>query len=278
MFPKLLELGPLTLHTYGLLLALAYLVAIALTARLAEKNEQIPGNRVWDLGFVVILSAILGSKLLMVVSDFPYYWSNPGRFLSLEFWQAAGTFYGGLIGAVLASAVYIRSNPDLQFWKLADAAAPAIALGQSIGRLGCFSAGCCYGKPTDWPWAVTFTSEYAYQYTGVPLHVPLHPTQLYESLATFLLFLGLLSAYKRRQFTGQTFLLYVMSYGVIRFVIEFFRGDPERGFVSGGLLSTSQLISLLAVPFAVAAYGYVRRSASAALNKPRGPRAKPRRA
>lgn len=258
MFPKLVEIGPVTLHTYGLLLAVAYIVAIALTVRLAAKDE-IPKNRIWDLGFIVILSAILGSKLFMVITDFDDYAREPSRFFSLEFWQAAGVFYGGLIGAVLGSALYVWKHPDLPFWRVADAAAPAIALGQSIGRLGCFSAGCCYGKPTTVLWAVTFTNEYAHQYVGVPLNVPLHPTQLYESLGTLVLFVSLWFAFKRRKFVGQVFSLYLIGYGILRFILEFYRGDPERGFVFGGALSFSQLISLIVVALAVLGYFYFRR-------------------
>lgn len=258
MFPKLFDLGPLTLHTYGLLLALAFLFALMLAARLAEK-EGIPRNRVWDLGFTIILAAILGSKLLMVVTDPWDYLENPSTLLSLEFWQAAGVFYGGLLGAVAGSAWYISRHADLRFWSLADVAAPAIALGQSVGRLGCFSAGCCYGRPADLPWAVTFTSEYANRYVGVPLGIPLHPVQLYESVVTFLLFLGLLFAYQRRRFQGQVFFLYLFAYGMVRFFLEFYRGDLDRGFVLGRMLSISQFISLVLLPVSAAGYVYARR-------------------
>lgn len=247
MFPRLLELGPITLHTYGLLLATAYLTAILLTSRLAEK-EGVPANHVWDLGLVVIISALVGAKLLLVLTDMGGYLAQPSRLLSVEFWQAGGVFYGGFIGAVAGAALWVSRSPDLKFWTIADGAAPAIALGQSIGRVGCFAAGCDYGKATGLPWAVTFTSEYAHQHVGVPLNVTLHPTQLYESGATFLLFWILLGIYRKRRFTGQVFCSYLVLYGVTRFLLEFFRGDVGRGFVFGGLLSTSQFISLLIVP------------------------------
>ncbi len=253
MFPKLLELGPVTLHWYGLLLALALLAAVSVAARLAEK-DGIPRSRAWDLGFVIVISAIIGAKLLMIVTDLQGYLDQPSRLLSLEFWQAGGVYYGGLMGAILGSALYIRRYPELEFWKMADAAAPAIALGQSIGRVGCFAAGCDYGLPTGFPWAVTFTSEYARRYVGVPLNVPLHPSQLYESGATFLLFLLVLKVHARRRFSGQTFFLYLFLYGALRFGLEFFRGDIDRGFVFEGTLSTSQFISLVLVPVAVYLY------------------------
>jgi phosphatidylglycerol---prolipoprotein diacylglyceryl transferase len=253
MYPKLFELGPLPLHTYGLLLATALLVAISVAARLAER-DGVDRKRAWDLGFVVIISSIIGAKLLLVFVSYDYYLSDPRRIFSLEFLQAGGVFYGGFLGAVLGAYLFARRNPDLPFWRMADAAAPAIPLGQSIGRLGCFAAGCDYGRPTDVPWAVTFTSDYAHRIVGVPLHVPLHPYQLYESFGTFVLFLGLLWAFSRRQFTGQVFLLYVICYGVLRFILEFYRGDFDRGFVFGELLSTSQFISLLLVPLAILLY------------------------
>jgi len=250
MFPRLLELGPITLHTYGLLLATAYLTSIFLASRLAEK-EGVPADRVWDLGLVVIISALAGAKLLLVLTDLGGYWNQPSRLLSVEFWQAGGVYYGGFIGAVAGAALWVSRSPDLKFWTIADGAAPAIALGQSIGRLGCFAAGCDYGTATDLPWAVTFTSEYAHQHIGVPLNVALHPTQLYESGTTFLVFWILLGIYKKRRFTGQVFFSYLLLYGATRFGLEFFRGDLGRGFVFGGLLSTSQFISLLIVPVGI---------------------------
>ena len=258
MFPRLLELGPVTLHTYGLLLATAYLTSIMLASRLAEK-EGVSSNRIWDLGLVVIISALLGAKLLLIVTDWSGYLERPSRLLSVEFWQAGGVYYGGFIGAVLGAAIWVSRSPDLKFWTIADGAAPAIALGQSIGRMGCFAAGCDYGKASDLPWAVTFTSEYAHEHIGVPLNVALHPTQLYESGATFLIFWILLGIYKRRRFPGQVFFSYLLLYGATRFSLEFFRGDLGRGFVFGELLSTSQFISLLIVPVGIAGLIYYYR-------------------
>ncbi|MFB3903361.1 MAG: prolipoprotein diacylglyceryl transferase [Acidobacteriota bacterium] len=257
MYPKLIDIGPFTIHTYGLLLVLAYLAAIALAAHLAEKNG-IPRVYAWDLGFVVIISALLGAKLLMVLSELGTYWREPSLLLSVEFWRAGGVFYGGLLGATAGSALYAWKHPRLPFWLMADAAAPAIALGQSIGRLGCFAAGCDYGSRTSVPWAVTFTSTYASERTGVPLNVPLHPAQLYESFTTLLIFAFLLFVHGRRRFKGQVFALYLVTYGVARFILEFFRGDADRGFVFAWV-STSQFVSLLIVPAGLVLYGYLRR-------------------
>jgi len=257
MHPKLFEIGPLPIHTYGVLLATAILVALSLMAHLAE-SDGLSRKRAWDLGFIIILSAILGAKILLVITSWDYYMAHPSRLFSLEFLQAGGVYYGGLIGAIIGGAIYVRMVSEFTFWRIADVAAPAIPLGQAIGRLGCFSAGCDYGSPTDLPWAVTFTSEYAHQVVGVPLNVPLHPYQLYESISAFILFLLLYRFFKKRGFYGQTFCQYLIGYGVIRFFLEFFRGDVDRGFLFGDLLSTSQFISLLIVPFGILCYFYLR--------------------
>ena len=252
MFPRLFELGPITLHSYGLLLATAFLAAIAMLARLAER-DGLSRSRAWDLGFVVIISALLGAKLLMVLSQWPYYAAQPSRLLSMEFWQAGGTFFGGLIGATLGGFLYLRRFPDLDFWRVADSAAPAIALGQAIGRVGCFSAGCDYGTPSRLPWAVTFTDEYAAANVGVPLGITLHPAQLYESLGTLMLFLLLLWLHRRRGLPGTVIFAYFIGYGLLRFVNEFFRGDQLRDFV-GELLSLNQMIALVLILLAASWY------------------------
>ncbi len=243
MYPKILELGPITLHSYGLLLALAFLCATTLLARLAAR-DQVVRNRAWDLAFVVIVSALLGAKLLMVLDNLDYYLSEPSRFVGLEFWQAGGAYFGGLIGAILGSYWYISRSSDLNFSVMADAAAPAIALGQTIGRMGCFGAGCDYGKPTDQPWGVTFSSEYANQNVGVPLNVAIHPTQLYEAAGALVLFFVLLRMHARRRFRGQVFASYLLGYGVLRFANEFFRGDRDRGLLFDGTVSVHQLIAV----------------------------------
>lgn len=261
MYPKLFELGPLPIHTYGLLLAAALLLSITVASRLAE-SDGVSRKLAWDLGFVIVLSAIIGAKLLLILTNFGYYWRDPAQLFSLEFLRAGGVYYGGLLGAIAGAAYFTRRHSPVSFWRLADIAAPAIPLGQAIGRLGCFSAGCDYGKPTDVPWAVTFTSEYSHQMVGTPLNVALHPYQLYESGATLILFLLLLYLFTRRAFVGQVFSAYLMSYSTVRFLLEFYRGDLDRGFVLGGLLSTSQFISLLLFPAGLLLYFWLRRRSS----------------
>jgi phosphatidylglycerol:prolipoprotein diacylglycerol transferase len=168
-----------------------------------------------------------------------------------------GVYYGGLLLA-LGSAAWFIAKKHLPVWTVADLAAPGIALGQAIGRLGCLSAGCCYGKPTHVPWGTTFTDPYAYDNVGVPLNVPLHPTQIYESVGTLALFLFLMWRLSRKHIAGQILMEYLILYSVLRFVIEFFRGD-DRGFVLYGLLSTSQFIAILIVLGSAAVYYFVIR-------------------
>ena len=257
MYPKLIDIGPIPIHTYGLLLATALLVSISVAAALAE-SDGLSRKKTWDLGFIIIIGAIIGAKVLLVITSFDYYMADLSRLFSLDFLRAGGVYYGGLLGAMAGAYLFTRANPDMPFLIIADAAAVTIPLGQAIGRLGCFSAGCDYGTPSNLPWAVTFTSEYAREIVGVPLNVSLHPYQLYESFSAFGLFLLLLFLFKRRSFPGQILLLYLASYGVLRFFLEFFRGDVGRGFVFDGLLSTSQFISLLIVPLALGSLLYLR--------------------
>jgi phosphatidylglycerol:prolipoprotein diacylglycerol transferase len=163
--------------------------------------------------------------------------------------RSGGVFYGGLIAASLTCIYQLRKH-KLPLWQSGDLFAPGIALGYMVGRLGCLAAGCCYGKPAPGlAWAVTFTDPAAALNVGTPLNVPLHPTQLYESIAGLVILLTLLAIEKRgRSFPGRTFWQFVLMYAVSRFIIEFFRGD-DRGMVS--MFSTSQIISLVLAPLSI---------------------------
>src|SRR5919197_2973684 len=259
MYPKLLELrsipivGQITLYTYGILLAAAYLLGLQL-ARARAKHRSLDANRVLDLGIYIIISALIGAKLLLLVTDFNTFRADPRELFTLL--RSGGVFYGGLILAVSVALVYIR-RVGLPLWTTCDVFAPGIALGHAIGRFGCLFAGCCYGKETSVSWAITFTDPFAAANVGTPLNRPLHPTQLYEAGAE-LLILGVLLLTERRgrPFAGRTFWLYMLLYAVSRFIIEFYRGD-ERGTV--GMFSTSQFISLLLAPLAVVMLVYLSR-------------------
>jgi phosphatidylglycerol---prolipoprotein diacylglyceryl transferase len=244
--PILLELGPLTLYSYGVLLASAYLLGLWTAVRRANA-AGLDGNRVLDLGIWVIIAALVGAKALLFVVDFRYFTSSWDNFMMLV--RSGGVFYGGLIAAVLVCIYQLRKH-RLPLWTSGDLFAPGIALGYMVGRLGCLLAGCCYGRPTEVAWAITFTDPAAAMNVGTPLGVPLHPTQVYEALAGLVILVTLLATEGLgRRFPGRTFWLFVLMYSVLRFGIEFFRGD-ERGVVFA-VMSTSQFISVVLFPLSL---------------------------
>ncbi len=245
MHPILFEIGRFPVYTYGVLLAAAYLLGLQFALRRARTRGLDP-NRVMDLGIWIIISALAGAKLLLLVVDFDTFGRNPAELLTLL--RSGGVFYGGLIAAVAVALWYLRRH-KMPMWTVTDVFAPGIALGHVIGRMGCLFAGCCFGRPTDLPWAIEFHSTYAAQNVGTPLNIPLHPTQLYEAGAELLILVFLLvTERKGRPFPGRTFWGYLLLYGISRFIIEFYRGD-SRGMV--GDFSTSQFVSLLIVPLAI---------------------------
>ncbi len=195
----------------------------------------------------ILASAILGAKLLLILVEWRRYLARPADLV--EVLRSGGVFYGGLIAATAVAIWYMRKH-DLPAWRIADMGAPSIALGEAIGRWGCFAAGCCYGKEGHGPLAVTFTDPFANEAVGTPLNVPLHPTQIYLSASAFLIFLVLQWAYRRKTFDGEVFWLYVLLYAITRGVLETWRGDLVRGFVIPGILSTSQFIGLLTAALA----------------------------
>ena len=267
MHPRLFELGPLTVYTYGVLLASAYLLGLQL-ALVRARRHGLDAQRVMDLGILVIVSALVGAKLLLVIVDFDQFRADPAALFSIA--RSGGVFYGGLVVAVAAAFWYLRRHP-MPFWPTCDVFAPGIALGHVVGRMGCFFAGCCWGRPTALPWGVTFTNPLAAELVGTPLGVSLHPTQIYEAAAELLILVGLLAFERRgRPFPGRTFWAYMLVYAVSRFVIEFFRGDA-RGTVLG-TLSTSQFIAVVLAPISVAMLVWLSRRTA-----PPEPPARPRR-
>lgn len=260
MFPRLIQIGSFYIPTYGVILAIAYLVGIWLLRRKA-RAEGLPDQKIFDLSLYILAAAILGAKLLLVIVEWKRYVENPASLV--EVLRSGGVFYGGLIAATTVGIWYMRRH-RLPAWKIADMGAPSIALGEAIGRWGCFAAGCCYGKPTGGPFGVTFTDPFARDAVGTPLGVPLHPTQIYLSLNALLIFLVLQWAYRRRTFDGEVFWLYVLLYAITRGLLETFRGDSVRGFVVPGVLSTSQFIGLVAAAGAVGMLVYLSRRRRAA--------------
>jgi phosphatidylglycerol:prolipoprotein diacylglycerol transferase len=258
MHPRLLTTPFFTLHTFGLLLASAYVAAFWWLTR-EGRREGLDVDALASLGLWAIAGAVLGAKTLMIVRALPEYAAAPSEIFSPSVLVSAGDFYGGFIGALIASAIFFRRHPPLPFWRAADVSGPAISLGQAIGRIGCFMAGDDYGRPTHLPWAVTFTDPDAASIGGAPLGVPLHPVQLYESIVCLVLFGVLVRLSRQKHFDGHVILAYTLLYALARFVLEFFRGDADRGFVFGGLLSTSQFIAAILGPAAIALWLIRRR-------------------
>ncbi len=264
MFPELFRIHSFFVPTYGLLVALAFVAALAITTRLARRSGLDP-EAVLNLGIYCALAGIAGAKLLMFLVDIPYYIRNPGQIFSLSTLQAGGIFYGGLIAALIVAAWYMRRK-TLPLLPTADAFAPGLAFGHALGRLGCFAAGCCWGAESHLPWAVTFRNPRASELVGVPLGVPLHPTQLYESLAEAVIFFILYRRFNQPHRPGAIIGLYLLLYSTVRFLVEFLRAhDQPNPF--GGPFSTSQWIALGLI--AMVALGWWRTRVRTAGNSPR---------
>ena len=218
MFPKLFDLGPISIYTYGVLLAAAYLTGLWY-ATIRGEARGLNRDQVMDLGIYIIVSALVGAKLLLVVVEFDHFRQNPSEIWTII--RSGGVFYGGLLLSVAVAFWFIRRH-GLPFWTTCDAFAPGIILGQAVGRLGCLMAGCCYGEPTESFLGITFSHPLAAANVGTPLGVSLHPTQLYESVAALLILGSLLLAERMgRGFIGRTFWTYLLLYPTARFAIEF---------------------------------------------------------
>jgi phosphatidylglycerol---prolipoprotein diacylglyceryl transferase len=246
MHPRLFTIHGFALHTFGALLATAFFAALWWLMR-SVRREGLNSDRAAGLGLWVIIGAIIGAKVLMVIRSFHDYVTNPSELWSLATLQSAGDFYGGFIGALIAAFIFFSRHPELPRWHTADLCGPAIALGHAIGRIGCFMAGDDYGKPTNMPWAVSFHDPEAAEIGGVQLGIPLHPVQLYESIVCFALFFFLVWLTRRKRFHGQIILAYAFLYAIARFLLEYLRGDTDRGFLFSGMLSTSQFIAIVSI-------------------------------
>jgi phosphatidylglycerol:prolipoprotein diacylglycerol transferase len=248
MHPILFQIGPITLHTYGLLVASGFLLGIAWSARLARKEGFIAPQVVYDASFWIIISGLVFSRLAYVIVEYRYDSSNP--FGVFKIWEGGLIFYGGVIGACCA-ILWLARRYQFDVWRFADLAAPGAAIGHAVGRLGCFFAGCCYGLETHVPWAVTFNDIHSI----APIGIPLHPTQLYDALNEVIVFSIITILRPRMKFVGQVWWTWIGLYAVGRAIVETFRGDP-RGALFGGAVSTSQVAAVAAV--ALAAFFYLK--------------------
>lgn len=229
-------IGPIPIRLYGLMIGLGFIIGVYLAAWQAKK-EGVNADRVIDLGVYMLLTALVGSRLLFVLTELKHFTANP--FEAFAIWKGGLVFYGGVLAAIPVGIWYVKRH-SLPVWKTADIMAPSIALGHAFGRLGCFFAGCCYGAQCSTSIGITFTDPHSL----APLGVPLYPTQLMESSGEFLIFTALLLLRRSKTSDGQLFWLYVLLYAVLRFIIEFFRGDAIRGLYFGSTISTSQIIAL----------------------------------
>lgn len=251
---------PWELHSYGVLIAIGFLLAMILAAREARHEGEDP-DRIIDLAFYVLLTGLAGARLLYILTKLPEYIASPAQVL--RFWQGGLVWYGGFIAAVLYVAWYCRRH-RLPFFKYADIVVPYMALAHAFGRLGCFAAGCCFGSPTQMPWGVVFPDgsivHQAQQSAGLvglaDAPLPVHPTQLYEAAVELTLFAVLLWLRGRKRYDGQVFLLWLIAYPVARTVIEMARGDLERGVY---VFSTSQYLSVAVAVVAGVLYWKLRK-------------------
>ena len=236
MFPNLFSIGPLTIHTYGVFVALGFLSGILISIKIG-KSMEIDSQQVMDMGFLIILSGLIGSHLAYVLMNLSYYKSNLIDILKI--WDGGLVFSGGLIAVAITMVLYAKRK-KISVLRIGDLWSPAAAIGQAIGRIGCFMAGCCFGKPTDMIWGITFRNTESL----APLNIPLHPTQLYSSFCGFIIFIILLTLSAKKKFEGQVFIWFLILHSTARLLIERYRGD-NRGFIPGVDWTVTQLISIL---------------------------------
>jgi phosphatidylglycerol---prolipoprotein diacylglyceryl transferase len=233
--------------TYGFLLASAFSIGYGFALRRAMKLEIAP-KHVENFFLIAVLGSIFGARLFHVLfEEFPYYSAHPEKIFAI--WEGGYTFYGAFLSCLFFMYLYTKIQ-KISFLDMMDIITPGGSLGLFIGRMGCFFAGCCWGRPSSVPWAVAFNAPETLSPSG---NVRVHPTQVYEALVGLVAFFYLDYRLKNRKFSGQIFLEAASIYAVSRFGIEFFRGDDYRGYLFGGLISYSQFISLAILPFTLSA-------------------------
>lgn len=251
MLPIFLHIGPLRLHTYGLMVALGFWVGYQIALRSFRKQNWSDGL-LDELILWLMISGILGARIFYFIFEaFDILKSDPLSFFRI--WEGGLVFFGGFILGVGALVVFSRRK-NISFLLLSDALIPSLLIGHALGRIGCFAAGCCYGKPTASILGVTFTSPDSL----APTFIALHPTQLYSAAGDFILFLWSLSIQRRSHFAGALTAFYLMAYGVFRFFIEFVRND-DRGIILQGF-TPSQIISILTILIGILLVIYAKKT------------------
>jgi phosphatidylglycerol:prolipoprotein diacylglycerol transferase len=231
--PIAFQLGSLTIHWYGVMIALAFLFGLW-TATLRARRENIPGDKIADIVLWLMIGGILGARVVYVTTYWKEEFANQPLSEIFMIQHGGLVYYGGLIGAIITGAIYINWK-KLPFWKTADVLAPSIALGSTFGRAGCLLNGCCYGQPTHVPWAIQFPNgsyawaqQFQQELPGVgpaTPSLPVHPTEIYSGLLNFALYLFLAWLFRRKKFDGQIFSTYLLCYAITRSFVEYFRGD-----------------------------------------------------
>jgi phosphatidylglycerol:prolipoprotein diacylglycerol transferase len=250
MHPILLKIGPITIYSYGVMIALGIITGLFLARRQARK-EGIDPDKIIDITFYLLITALIGARLLFVLMNFKGYIADPLAIFKI--WEGGLVFYGGLVPAVVVGIWYIK-RLGLPLWQVADILAPSLAIGHAMGRIGCFLAGCCYGAFCDLPWAITFTDSQSL----APQGIPLHPVQLYSSIALFALFIFLVLLRQKKTFQGELFWTYILCYASGRFLLEFLRADMRGGLLAG-VLSPAQVIGIPVAGISVAMLLYLKR-------------------
>lgn len=241
MYPILLDLGIWQIRSYGLFVAIAILVGIWWSAREAERCG-LARSFVYDAAWVITLAGFAGARLWYAIFSEPeVFLQNPWEIFAL--WHGGISMHGALVAGTLAGAWWIGRH-GLQFWRFGDAIAPGLILGQVVGQIACLLNGDTYGRPTDLPWAIVFTHPQAM----APLGVPLHPVQIYELLAYLAVFLVVQRVARSSAPDGAVLLTYAGVYGIARFTMEFFRGDPPAvaGIIVPQAVSAVLVIAALA--------------------------------
>ena len=255
MHPILFRIGSFQISMYGVMYATAFMVAIFYLVRETKKDGYDP-NLILDLCYYILISAVVGARLFYIIINFDHYMSHPLDIFKI--WQGGLVFYGGFILAVLMTIWFVKKH-KMKFLKIGDHLAPALPLGMSIGRLGCFFAGCCYGKEAEnLPWAVTFT----HLESLAPKNIPLHPSQLYSSLGAFLIFILMMLINRYKKFDGQTSASFFIAYPIVRIFVERFRGDYARKFLplpgAPELISTGDTVSFVVFLIGISWFLYLR--------------------
>lgn len=248
------ELLGFTIYWYGILAAVGFLTGFW-TAAKRSSRENLSAEAIMNLAPWIIFGAIIGARLMYVINYWEQEFAGKPLHHIITIGRSGLVFYGGLIGSCLGTIIYTWKN-KLPLWKVADVMAPSIALGHGFGRIGCLMTGCCYGRPTDVPWAIHFPSIHETKGIGV------HPTQIYESVLNFAFFAFLIWIHRRKKFDGQVFATYLIGYAILRAFVESFRGDYKVFYLSN--LTPGQVVGLLVLPIGAALWWWLSKRKPAA--------------